>query len=230
MKNIYRRNSKLTSYCTRLLIERYVAGDTAVAARSYLEGHEEPLGCECSEVVDPFLAIYPSSIKGVQSFVALRRGSGNANWRRIRISRQCVNNNFLWFGRFLWDIHAGPYLRAEARKVVSALEEVCCDAEWDQASVVHVLTERMARRYVQYANGLLLETKGRQLRYGAMADCLAKRARSSHGLCEKHGKEHVSWAFLVSSVKNTRGFDDRAYAARYLSERLVVANTNGKHR
>lgn len=227
MGNIYCRRSRLTSLCTRVLIERYVAGDTATQAQMHLVGETgqppvfEPTREEARAFVDRFLAIYPTSAAQVQRFADHCRQSRPQRWRPVRISRQAVNTMFLKLGRVCWRRVTEPHLRAQARRSVSVFDELNQELGLIDETLTDTLVERMAQRYVMLANGSLLVEPDVPLRYGRTIDYLRERSLAYQGLSVRHSREHMAWAFLVNSVHRQRGRDDRGYGARYLTGLLM---------
>jgi hypothetical protein len=134
VKNIYCRNSRLSSLCMRALIERYVAGDTATEAQQYLLGRDcrrtsiaplrDPSRTEAAQYVNRFLSIYPSSYTQVRRFAEACCQARPDQWRPVKISRQTVNAYFLRLGRYCWDQVARPHLAQNAREAVKVFDEL----------------------------------------------------------------------------------------------------------
>lgn len=228
-RNIYCRNSRLSSLCTRMLIERYVAGDTATQARRVLVGDSkrppvfEPTRCEAAQHVDRFLAIYPTSHAQVRRFADHCRQARPEHWRPVSISRQAVNAHFLKLGRVCWERVAEPHLRAQAQRSVRVFDELNRELGLIDETLTDLLVERIAQRYVKEANGTLLANPDIHLRYGKTIDYLRERAAAYQGLSVRHSREHMAWAFLVNSVHRQLGVDDRSYGARFLTGLLMRA-------
>lgn len=245
LRNIYCRGSRLSSLCVRILIERYVAGDTALEAQRYITGDDppaigakdnrrhqigvlaatspllEPTGGESEELVDRFLSIYPSSFTQVMNFVRARMQARPELYRPIVISRQTVNAYFLRLGRYCWQHVAEPYLADQARRVVFMFDEINEELGLIGDELTDLLVRNIAARYVKQANGTLFAEPDVRLRYGRTIEYLTERAQRCNGLSLHTSREHMAWAFLLNSVQNTRGHDDRAYGARYLASLLM---------
>lgn len=247
MRNIYCRGSRLSSLCLRILIERYVAGDTATDAQRYITGEApttigaqgnrhrnqsgaldppappllEPEGEEADELVDRFLSIYPSSFTQVMNFVRARMQACPERYHPIAISRQTVNAYFLRFGRYCWQNVAEPYLADQAQRVVFLFDEINEELGLIGDDLTDLLVSNIAARYVKQANGTLFVERDMRLRYGRTIEYLTERSRRYQGLSLHTSCEHMAWAFMLNSVQNARGFDDRAYGARYLASLLM---------
>lgn len=231
MRNIYCRNSRLSSLCLRILIERYVAGDTATEAQKFLTGTDrrsgqclppkDPSPKERALYVDRFLALYPCSYTQVQKFAESCACHRPDQWQPIRISRQTVNGYFLRLGRYCWKHITEPHLARRAREQVRVFDELNCELGLIDEELTELLVQRMAARYVKQANGALLAEHNVRLRYGRTIVYLTERARKFQGLSLHHCPEHMAWAFMMNSIRNARGADDRAYGARLLASLLM---------
>lgn len=231
VKNIYCGNSRLSSLCMRALIERYVAGDTATEAQQYLLGHDcrhanatplrEPSPMEATAYINRFLSIYPSSYTQVRRFAEACVRARPEQWRPMRISRQTVNIYFLKLGRYCWEHVAKPHLTQHAREAVKIFDEVNQELGLIDHELTELLVRNIAKRYVKQANGTHFAQRDVRLRYGRTIVYLTERARKYHGLSLHHSREHMAWAFMLNSVQNTRGHDDRAYGARFLTSLLM---------
>ncbi|MGE4069828.1 MAG: hypothetical protein AB7E72_01480 [Lysobacterales bacterium] len=230
MRNIYCRNSRLSSLCLRILIERYVAGDTATEAQMFLTGTDrrpghrlppqDPSPQESALYVNRFLALYPCSYNQVQKFAESCACHRPDQWKPIRISRQTVNGYFLRLGRYCWKYITEPHLAERAREQVRVFDELNRELGLIDEELTKVLVQRMAARYVKQANGTLLAEHNVRLRYGRTIVYLTERARKLQGLSLHHCREHMAWAFMMNSVRAARGLDDHEYGARFLSSLL----------
>jgi hypothetical protein len=215
----------------RALIERYVAGDTATDAQRYLSGAasandnasalRNPSPLETERYINKFLSIYPSSFGQVERFANACAEERPDEWRPMSTSRQTVNGYFLRLGGYCWQHIAEPYLAHRARDVVRTFDEVNQTFGLIEDDLKKVLVSKMAERYVKQANGTLFAEPDVPLRYGHTIVFLTERAQKFQGLSIKHCREHMAWAFLLNSVRQTRGFDDRPYAAQYLTSLLM---------
>ena len=233
MRNIYLRNSRIGSLCTRQLIEYYALGNTAAATMEALtdcpgklhctDDHNaclEPRGAEAT-LVNEFLAVYPSRMRDISRFAEARLRQSPALWSPIRISLRTVNRHFLLFGAFLWRDLAQPYLRRRAQETVDLLPQLA--ALGDGNEVTDMLVVRLAERYVRRANGAISITADDKLRYGTALSYLTERAGRLQGLSLARSQEHLSWAILHASIVRSKGREDRCYAARYLANRLAMS-------
>ncbi len=247
MRNIYCRGSRLSSLCLRILIERYVASDTATDAQRRITGEApttngaqgnrhrnqsgaldrpatpllEPDDEEADELVDRFLSINPSSFTQVMSFVRARMQACPERYHPIAISQQTVKAYFLRLGRYCWQHAAEPYLADQARRVVLMFDEINEELGLIGDDLTDLLVRNIAARYVKQVNGTLFNDRDVRLRYGRTIEYLTERARRYQGLSLNTSREHMAWAFMLNSVQNARGFDDRSYGARYLASLLM---------
>ena len=231
VKNIYCRNSRLSSLCMRALIERYVAGDTATEAQHYLTGCDcrqrnatplnDPSQKEAATYINRFLSIYPSSYTQVRCFAEACRQERPDQWRPVKISRQTVNAYFLRLGRYCWDQVARPHLAKTAREHVKVFDELNQELGLIDHELTELLVRNIASRYVKQANGTHFAQRDTRLRYGRTIVYLTERARKYQGLSLHHSREHMAWAFMINSVQNTRGHDDRPYGGRFLTSLLM---------
>lgn len=215
----------------RALIERYVAGDTATEAQQYLLGLDgrqknvaplrDPSRMEASTYINRFLSIYPSSYAQVQRFAEACSQARPDQWQPIRISRQTVNAYFLRLGRYCWENVARPHLAHHASESVKVFDEVNQELGLLDHELTDLLVRNIADRYVKQANGTHFAQRDVRLRYGRTIVYLTERARKYQGLSLHHSREHMAWAFMINSVQNTRGHDDRPYGGRFLTSLLM---------
>ena len=226
MKNIYCRGSRISSWCLRLLIERYVAGDTALEAKQFIEGvpktddqgnledadgntnwvhepHLEPSDTSTEEDFNTVLLTLHMPCEAIVDYANKMAEKNPSSWKKIKISRVTVNRYFLLLGKYCWEKLVAPtYYKVASKK----LEVLRPDLKNIYLEPLDNLTENLVRRSIKesikWANGTLLAEKATLVRKMKMMPYLEERSTKFNGLKLKYGREHVAWATLAEEAED----------------------------
>lgn len=250
MNNIYCKSGKLTSWCTRILIELYISGYSATYATKVLnEGYEleddlegnqeerndkvtvnrkhlEPSSKEMSELLNKQLLeteIFDSFLIKVVYLQILYP----EHWAPIKISRVTVNNYYNKLGMYLWknmlvpDRYNRNKLMEEKLKRMNKITGKEYDTPWTSLKHCEQILIDIGVLCIKAANNTSTSKAYKEIENISYLPFLMERAKTFNGLSIEKVKEHVSWAYYTDMVSKIKNVDNRIIGAALLCNKLI---------